>query len=299
MTGQEGKYNIKAVSKMLGIQPGTLRAWERRYQFISPIRSDAGHRLYTEEHIKILNWLINKVNQGFTISQAVTLFEKSQDHFAIGFLPDISQIGNLTDELLNALLDFNELKAQEMIDSLFSLYSIDKVIYEVFNKLLEKIGQLWEEGKISVGHEHFATLIIRNKLASIFHSLPKNIYFPKVVAVCGPGEIHDIGLLMFAIYLRQRGFDVVYLGTGIPEEDLEAVIKTVHPHFLFISCSIPENLTMILSLVTQFSLNYTKLKIGLGGKAVNSMKKSEKEQFSAFLTGQTPPEWSKWLPNQT
>ncbi len=63
--------------KMLGIQPGTLRAWERRYQIIAPVRNESGHRLYAEEHIKILKWLIQRVNKGFTISQAVSLLEKN------------------------------------------------------------------------------------------------------------------------------------------------------------------------------------------------------------------------------
>ncbi|TKJ03751.1 MerR family transcriptional regulator, partial [Bacillus cereus] len=42
-----GKYNIKAVSNIIGVQPSTLRAWERRYQIIAPKRNQAGHRLYT------------------------------------------------------------------------------------------------------------------------------------------------------------------------------------------------------------------------------------------------------------
>ena len=80
MADQEGKYNIKAASQMLGIQPGTLRAWERRYQMIAPVRNESGHRLYTEEHIKILKWLLKKVNQGFTISQAIALLDNSQSN---------------------------------------------------------------------------------------------------------------------------------------------------------------------------------------------------------------------------
>ncbi len=73
----EGKYNLKAISQMLGIQAGTLRAWERRYQIIAPVRNEAGHRLYTEEHVKIIKWLLVKVNNGFTISQAVHLYNQS------------------------------------------------------------------------------------------------------------------------------------------------------------------------------------------------------------------------------
>ena len=60
---------------MVGIQPGTLRAWERRYQILNPVRNESGHRLYTEEDLRKLKWLTEKVSGGFTISQAVSLLE--------------------------------------------------------------------------------------------------------------------------------------------------------------------------------------------------------------------------------
>jgi DNA-binding transcriptional MerR regulator len=66
---------MKAVSTMVGILPGTIRAWERRYQMIAPIRNEAGHRLYSDNHVRKLKWLVQKVNDGFTISQAVSLLE--------------------------------------------------------------------------------------------------------------------------------------------------------------------------------------------------------------------------------
>ena len=55
MPALNGKYNIKAVSNILGIQPSTLRAWERRYHIIAPKRNHAGHRLYTESIFKLYN----------------------------------------------------------------------------------------------------------------------------------------------------------------------------------------------------------------------------------------------------
>src|SRR4051812_32887700 len=122
MQGQEGKYNIKAVSRIVGIQPGTLRAWERRYQMIAPIRNELGYRLYTEEHIKILKWLIKKVNQGFTIGQAVTLLENKQPNPEAGELLEGNQQTSLSEELLDAFILFNELKVQEIINTLFSLF---------------------------------------------------------------------------------------------------------------------------------------------------------------------------------
>ena len=166
MSTLEGKYNIKAVSKMLGIQPGTLRAWERRYNMIAPKRNDSGHRLYTEEHIKILKWLINKVNKGFTISQAVNLLENShvttQETSLLHEKEDVQDRSiDLADELLQSLLSFDENQAHELLNRAFSLYSIDKVVIDILGTLLVKIGDLWEIGKITTAHEHFASSFLR------------------------------------------------------------------------------------------------------------------------------------------
>ena len=50
-------YNMKMVSKMVGIPSVTLRAWERRYAVLTPGRSESGHRLYSDEDIEDLLWL--------------------------------------------------------------------------------------------------------------------------------------------------------------------------------------------------------------------------------------------------
>jgi hypothetical protein len=57
-------------------------------------------------------------------------------------------------------------------------------------------------------------------------------------------------------------------------------------------------LANLLSLVNSIKLNFKNLKIGIGGYAVNTMKQSDKEQFSAFIVGQTWSEWEKWLPTR-
>ncbi len=295
MHSQEGKYNMKAASQILGIQPGTLRAWERRYHVIAPVRNELGYRLYTEEQIKKLKWLISKIDQGFTIGQAVSLLENVPLNRELGEKHDGTPITALMNELLDAFLHFNELKAQDIMNTLFSIFTVDKVMLEIFNPLLVQIGDLWKAGEMTSAHEHFATSIIRSRIEGIFHSLSQTSFLPKAIGVCCPGETHEIGLLMFSSYLRRKGLNVLFLGTSLDEGDLEKVVELTRPRFLFLTCTMPENLTTVLSLVTQFSLNYKKLQIGIGGRAVNSLKKSEKEQFSSFIVGQTPSDWEFWL----
>ncbi|KMJ59785.1 MerR family transcriptional regulator [Bacillus sp. LL01] len=298
MLNNEGKYNIKAASKMLGIQPGTLRAWERRYQIIAPVRNESGHRLYTEEHIKILKWLIQKVNKGFTISQAVSLLEKNNQGLLESDLTHTDQEDlsvDLLNQLMEALMEFNEGQAHELMDKIFSLYSVEKVLIDILGTLLVKIGDMWENNEISSAHEHFASAFLRSRIGMILHGLPVNGFLPKTVSVCGPGESHELGLLIYTLFVRRKGFETIYLGTSIADDDIHIVLKEIQPKFLFLSCTLSINLPKTLEMVTGLKRQYPELIIGLGGNAVDKMPENKKQEFHDHLIGNTMKDWEDWL----
>ncbi|WP_242485396.1 MerR family transcriptional regulator [Peribacillus sp. TH27] len=293
---QEGKYNIKAVSKLLGIQSGTLRAWERRYQFIEPVRNDSGHRLYTEKHLQTLKWLINKTNQGFTISQAVSLLETST---VATDVPETKRYNEqsikLADELLEALISFNENKAQMLISQAFSMYTIEHTVVDVIGAILVQIGDKWERGEITSAHEHFASNILKSRISSVMHMIPTNEFLPKALTVCAPGEKHEFGLLIFTIFLKRKGYETVYLGESIADKDLFTVLKIIRPSYLFMSCSLNENLVGTLRLVEELSRDFPDLKVGLGGEALNHVSDEIRTSFSRVLIGGSQSDWEEWL----
>ncbi|KIL48957.1 MerR family transcriptional regulator [Jeotgalibacillus alimentarius] len=296
MKADEGKYNIKAVSNILGIQPGTLRAWERRYQMVAPVRNESGHRLYTDEHIRKLKWLVSKVNAGFTISQAVALSEQEQDT-VVSSEQNEDQLSVLRNDLLRALMQFDESKSHDLINEAFSLYTVDKVLVDILGSILIKIGLLWEEERITTAHEHFATSILRSRIGILMHSFPQNNFLPKVVAVCSPGEWHELGLLIFTLFIRRKGFNVIYLGSSIKEGDIQVVLDTVEPKFLFMSCTLKQNLQRAKELIKDLEKDYKDLAIGLGGNAVNMMNDTEKEGFEKNLVGLNKEDWENWISN--
>jgi DNA-binding transcriptional MerR regulator/methanogenic corrinoid protein MtbC1 len=73
---QTPTYNLKAVVNETGLKPDTLRAWERRYGLPEPDRTDGGHRIYSDEDIRILKWLIQRQDEGMSISRAVDLYRR-------------------------------------------------------------------------------------------------------------------------------------------------------------------------------------------------------------------------------
>ncbi|CAI8941515.1 MULTISPECIES: MerR family transcriptional regulator [Priestia] len=292
----EGKYNIKAISNMVGIQPGTLRAWERRYQILNPVRNDSGHRLYTEEDLRKLKWLTEKVSGGFTISQAVSLLETESS--TVGTFEEEGEVDSpqkIRDELLTMLLSFEEGKAQDLINHAFSLYSVEKVVIDILGSLLVTVGDMWEKGQITSAHEHYTTQLLKTRISMIFYSLPSNGLLPKAIAVCGPNETHEVGLLIFTLFLRRKGFEVIYLGSSIEDKDVELIVKEVDPTFLFMSCTMMENAEKTLNLTNQMIKKFPHLKVGLGGYVFDGLDSKRKGEAQPFILGNTKEEWNSWL----
>lgn len=75
MESQVGIYSITAVAEMTGLSPTTLRYWERAYGLIVPVRTDGGHRLYSEEDVARLKWLKARIDEGLQAGAAHRLLE--------------------------------------------------------------------------------------------------------------------------------------------------------------------------------------------------------------------------------
>jgi DNA-binding transcriptional MerR regulator len=69
----QSNYRIGAVSRLTGIPPDTLRVWERRYELVSPLRSEGGGRLYSQEDVTRLSVIKRLVDSGHAIGTIAEL----------------------------------------------------------------------------------------------------------------------------------------------------------------------------------------------------------------------------------
>jgi MerR family transcriptional regulator, light-induced transcriptional regulator len=74
-------FNTKAVVQQTGVPAPTLRAWERRYDILSPERANNDYRLYSERDIATIQWLKERVDEGMAISQAIALFRHMKEEY--------------------------------------------------------------------------------------------------------------------------------------------------------------------------------------------------------------------------
>jgi DNA-binding transcriptional MerR regulator/methylmalonyl-CoA mutase cobalamin-binding subunit len=220
-------YRIKRVAHLTGINPATLRAWERRYQLLTPRRSAAGYRLYSDEDISILSRIKRLIDEGLSIGEALERVRNSS--MPLGAHADAALMREVQDEMLDALLTMDRPRAQagwERLESVPSLRRVDEVLMPV----LREVGERWARGEIGVADEHYATAFAREKLAAIFEELDAGSGGGPLAVCAGlPHEEHELGLMAAALHLLDAGWRVIYLGINVPLVEIGRVCAERRP----------------------------------------------------------------------
>ncbi|HEX8318230.1 MerR family transcriptional regulator [Longimicrobium sp.] len=223
-------YRIKRVAHLTGINPATLRAWERRYGLVAPDRTGSGYRLYTDEDVAMLSRIKALVDEGLTIGEAITRVRRGSEPLpADGTGPSVREARA---RMLEALLTFDRRGALEAYDAISNLPPVRRV-EEVLLPLVREVGDLWGCAEIGVAEEHFASALIREKLAGIMEDLDTGTARgPEAVCVGLAGERHEFGLMGICINLATRGWRVLYLGVDLPMDELQRVVQSRRPALL-------------------------------------------------------------------
>jgi len=265
-------FNTKAVARDTGVPADTFRAWERRYGVPRPQRTPGGHRLYSERDIAIIRWLRDRTNEGVNISHAVLLLTTTLDASATD-LPignDAARaIGQMIDEVVQALTNFDSRQADHILSEAFSIYPFEQVLLELVQPAMVEIGERWHRGEINVAVEHFATQFVRRKLASLLNIFENTARRATVVVGCAPGELHDLGVLLSALFLVRRGWHVIYLGPQVPLFDLLETVQSVKPTLVCLSASTMETALELIPVARGLTEAYPQVHFGYGGRAFN------------------------------
>ena len=220
----EKLYTIGTVSKLTGVGAITLRAWERRYGLIQPVRKESGHRLYTRKHIDQINRITALTQQGMRISQiSAEMLESDPQSDAEGAEADVWK--EWLNGMVAAVISFDEDRLEEIYHGALSIYPIGMVTRNLLTPLLIELGLRWEAGDGSIAEEHFFAFYLRNKLGARYHHRQRGNKGPAGLIAGLPGEHHEIGLLLFALAAHENGYAVIPLGANMPLEELATVAK--------------------------------------------------------------------------
>ena len=219
-------YPMRTIANLTGINPVTLRAWERRYGLIQPQRTAKGHRLYTEQDVARIHRVLELLQQGFAISQVGKIIDSSSENIAAPSIREEKDNWAIyRSDMLAAIEAYDESLLDTLYNDALSLYPDDLVNSRLSTPLLRELGLHWKDSSDGIAREHFFTLYLRNKLGKRIHNINHQSAGPLLLISCLPGELHEVGMLFFAVNAVSHGYRVLLLGANIPLEQLPAVLS--------------------------------------------------------------------------
>jgi DNA-binding transcriptional MerR regulator len=260
----DGVLRIGELSKRSGVSPDLLRAWERRYGLLRPVRSAGGLRLYTPADVERVRVMRQHLADGLAASEAAALASRTglDDEAALMALRPEA----MRDDLADALDRYDEPRAQAILDRLLAVATVDTLLSEVVLPYLRELGERWERGEASVAQEHFASSIVRGRLLGLARGWGLGLG-PTAVLACLPGEQHDLGLITFGLALRSRGWRIVYLGGDSPIETVEEVSRQLDPSLVVLTAVSSERVEPV---VTQLRALAGRHRLALAGPAARN-----------------------------
>ncbi len=171
---------------------------------------------------------------------------------------------------LNSLLDGDRKSCSRIVTDLLNNGVSHKDIYlDLIQRAMYRIGQLWENNRISVSNEHLASQITKQLLEIIKTRKNGNVSSgKKALITCIEKEFHDIGAQMIADYLEYNGYEVYFLGANLPVNEIINSIKEINPDLIGISSNFYINIIKLTRLVEEINNRYIGKEILIGGQAL-------------------------------
>lgn len=284
MAVPSGYLRIGELSRRTGVAPELLRAWERRYGLLHPARSEGGFRLYSDADEQRVALMRRYLGDGLAAAEAARLAVEGAD---VAMLRESDSARPELDagaaRLRAALDDFDEVGGQRALDELFAAFTVETVLASVLLPYLAELGERWASGDATVAQEHFASNLVRGRLLGIGRGWDAG-EGPRALLSCAPGELHDLGLIAFALTLHRRGWRITYLGPDTPVESLEEAAGRLQPDLIVVSATAKRRFTPLVPTLRKLARS-TQVAVGGAGASsgVDGIRVLDSDPVSAAL----------------
>ena len=230
----ELKFTIKAVAQMSGLSAHTIRAWEKRYQVLTPARSESNRRLYDSTDVERLKLLRQAVQSGHSIGQVAnlpdsTLLSLGAESAKRSAPAAIVHQDRSPSEFLASCENALEQMDQEILEEALARGSANLgangLIEGVILPLVKLLDSRWADGTVSISQEHLASAALRAYLERVRSGLRASRQAPRLLVTTPKNQIHEIGALIVAAVSALEGWHVTYLGSNMPSDEIAKAAK--------------------------------------------------------------------------
>jgi DNA-binding transcriptional MerR regulator len=262
-------YSIKAVTLLTGLPAETLRAWERRYACITPVRSDNNRRHYSQQDLEKLTLLSQLTSSGHTISKIANLNGEALRDLQkqVQVSTQVSQ-HPLLEQIIDAVMGYRIDSCERLLKR--ALVASEPLEYarDILLPALKKVGELWHEDKLSIAQEHMFTCCVNRIVLSMVNNLSNaSENSPAILFATPSDEPHECGILLSCLLSATLQYRCYFLGANLPGKDIAQATHHLRPDIIVIGLvkTPPEPTTLEQLRIVAMSQETAQSTIWIGG----------------------------------
>ena len=229
-------YSIKAITSLTGLTAETLRAWERRYDCITPQRNESGRRSYSQNDLEKLKLLVGLTRNGHAISKIAHLDCEQLRHFQSQSTEqtDNSQV-NLFSQIIEALRSYRIERCEQLLKRALLAHEPLEYARDILLPALQQIGELWHEEKINIAQEHMFSSCVKRIILTLVNTMHQpSKRNPSMLFATPSGEPHEFGILLGSLIAASQQYNCYYVGADLPAFDIIDACKHLKPDVIVI-----------------------------------------------------------------
>ena len=218
----KNNFSIKDLENITGVKAHTIRIWEKRYDLLSPERSETNIRYYSNKNLQKLLNIVLLNNNNYKISKISEMKDDEISFTARELVLDRAINEEAINSLKLAMFQFDKTLFNNIYSRLLLKKTFKEIFAEIFIPFLEHVGLLWQTETILPAHEHFVFNLISQKVQVNTEELKYTTIISDTTYVLflPENEIHELGLLYLNYELVLRGYKTIYLGQSLPIDNL-------------------------------------------------------------------------------
>lgn len=135
------------------------------------------------------------------------------------------------DDLLQALLKFDEITTSVLLNEAFSIYSTEKVVTSIILQVTNKLLMLKHNNEITMVQFQYVVSFLQTRLGMVYHNASSFSSLHKVIVL----ENNMLKGFVFSTYLRLKGYEAIYIRTSLEEDGTLVAVEQIRPKYLFVS----------------------------------------------------------------
>jgi len=225
---------IRDVARLTGVNPVTLRAWERRYGLVVPQRTSKGHRLYSHDQVQRIQAILSWLNRGVAVSQVLPLLEHDQAPKPAAQGDDWqAQQAHLTD----CIAHLAERRLDQQFNQAMALYPAATLCEQLLLPLLDQLETRWQVHPSARVEQAFFHSWLRSKLGLRVYHNNRQLQGAPVLLVGAGRQAIDPALWLCAWLVSDAGYLVEVFDLPLQGRDLALAVERLDAQALLLSVS--------------------------------------------------------------